>query len=406
MALTVETKLEIKELELKSLFETIRAINSNSSERDLFKIYKFIIRSNPNINKLALYVLDEEWNCKTYFGTENDYSNIPLDEKLLEITGIGEYTKGVEFFEEFQKVIPIKHKQTVLAYAFLSGSENVEDEDILELDFIDALSNIILVAVENKKLARKEQKQQEYKKQLDIAKDVQSLLFPKELPYNDDLKIMASYLPHHTIGGDYYDYIPINENKFLICIADVSGKGVPAAILMSNFQAALRILTRRTDDLKIIVGELNQLVMQNSYGENFITAFFALYDKESRKFNFINAGHNPPFLFMNNKVNVLNEGTTILGGFKDLPFLNMGSFEELSNFLIFCFTDGFIETYDENGEEFGEEYLMKFLQENLGLDQKDIHSKLISLLNTFKGKNAYVDDITLLSCKVSSSKNN
>ncbi len=400
MPVSVDTKLEIKELELKSLFETIRAINANASESDLYKIYKFIIHSNPNILKLALYVLDDKWSCKTHFGTRYNYDKIPLDKKLIEITEIGDYTRGIKYFDEFNKVVPIKHKTQVLAYVFTSGTDRGEDDEILELDFIDALTNIIIVAIENKKLVRKEHRQQEYNKQLNIAKDVQGLLFPRELPYSKNLKVEASYLPHHTIGGDYYDFIEIDEDRFLLCIADVSGKGIPAAILMSNFQGGLRILSRQVSSLKTIVKELNKLIIQNSHGENFITAFFALYDRKQERIKYINAGHNPPFIFSGKDVKRLDTGTTILGGFSELPFLEVGSLEGLANFLIFCFTDGFIETYNEAGEEFGEEYLLTFIKKHLHLEQKDLHAKLIAELNKFKGKNVYIDDITLLSCKV------
>ena len=400
MPVSVNTKLEIKELELKSLFETIRAINANASESDLYKIYKFIIHSNPNIVKLALYVLDDKWSCKTFFGTKHNYEKIMLDKRLVNVTEIGDHTRGIKYFEEFSRVVPIKHKADVLAYVFASGAERVDDEDILELDFIDALTNIIIVAIENKKLVRKEQRQQEYNKQLDIAKDVQGLLFPRELPYSKKLKVEASYLPHHTIGGDYYDFIQIDEDQFLLCIADVSGKGIPAAILMSNFQAGLRILSRQVTELETVVNELNTLVIQNSHGENFITAFFALYNRKEENLQYINAGHNPPFLFSEKNVKKLDTGTTILGGFPELPFLEKASLDNMRNFLIFCFTDGFIETYNEAGEEFGEEYLLNFIKKHLHLDQKELHVKLISELNKFKGKNLYIDDITLLSCKV------
>jgi sigma-B regulation protein RsbU (phosphoserine phosphatase) len=400
MPLSLEARLNLKELELKSLFETIRAINSNASEADLFRIYKFIIHSNQHISKLALYVLDEQWECKTSFGTGHDYSKIPLDQQILEHTETGVHTKGVPYFEEFSKVIPVKHKKNVLAYVFVSRPDGLTEEEDLEIEFIEALSNIIIVAVENKKLVRKEQRQQEYRKQLEIAKNVQALLFPKELPYHQHLKVEASYLPHHTIGGDYYDFIHIDPQTFLLCIADVSGKGIPAAILMSNFQAALRILSRQKHSLENIVKELNLLVMQNSNGENFITAFFAAYDSQTKTMRYINAGHNPPFLFYNGQIERLEKGTTILGGFKKLPFLEVGEVQGLEAFFVFCFTDGFTETYNEKGEEFGDEMLEKFLREHLTLDQREMHTHLISLLNTFKGENAYADDITLLSCKV------
>ncbi|MDW7690797.1 PP2C family protein-serine/threonine phosphatase [Flammeovirgaceae bacterium SG7u.111] len=401
MPLPVETRLEIKELELKSLLETIRAINSNAPEKDLYKIFKFIIRSNRNIAKLAMYVYDEVWECKTHFGTETNFPGIPLDSAILDITEAANLPSPIPHFEEFEKIIPVKHKDTVLAYVFISSSEEVEDEDVLDLDFIEALSNIIIVAIENKKLARKELKQKQYRRQLEIAKDVQTLLFPKVLPYDEKLKIEASYLPHHTIGGDYYDYIKIDEDSFLICIADVSGKGVPAAILMSNFQASLRILSTQGLPMETVVEKLNHLIIQNSDGENFITAFFALYNYKTNELTFINAGHNPPFMYVNGKMSRLETGTTILGGFNELPFLEKESRIIKEDFFIFCFTDGFTETYNEADEEFGDAPLEIFLAKSIDTDQKELHVELINELNTYKGENAYADDITLLSCKVS-----
>jgi sigma-B regulation protein RsbU (phosphoserine phosphatase) len=402
MELSVESKLEMKELQLTSLFETIQAINSNATQDNLYKIFMLTLRANKNIVKMAMYVKDEnDWNCKAYYGTKHNYNRIPLDEKIIEITSITTQIRGINYFDEFEKIIPVKHKSDVLAYVLLSAATQEENDEILDLDFLEALSHIIIVAIENKKLAKKEQEQASYKKQLEIAKDVQSLLFPKHLPYNDKLKITANYLPHHSVGGDYYDFIEIEKDKkFMICIADVSGKGIPAALLMANFQGALKSLTRREYDLKKIAKELNTLILQNANGENFITAFFMIYDFRIKKLSYINAGHNPPMLFMNGQVRKLEEGTTILGGMKDLPMLDLGEVYNADDFLVFCFTDGFTETYNEDNQEFGEEHLERFLVENQTEDLKKLHIKLMAEMKTFKGANEHADDITLISCRV------
>ncbi|TAD95664.1 MAG: hypothetical protein EAZ97_15095 [Bacteroidetes bacterium] len=399
-----EAKLQMKDLQLNSLFETIRSINDNASEENLYKIYRFTLYSNQSIDKLALYVDDQDWYCKSSFGTKNKYQEISLLEKvkqIKEITVLKDKVFEDTPFEEFDLVIPVRHKETILAYAFIGVPAKAKTEGLLDIDFIEALTNIIIVAIENKKLARKEQQQEAFKRQLEIAKDVQSLLFPKKLPYNDNLKIVASYLPHHSVGGDYYDFIEKGTEKFLVCIADVSGKGVPAAIMMSNFQAALRVLVRKNTELKNIVEELNALILQNSGGENFITAFFAEYHYAQKSLTYINAGHNPPFLFTSDtQKHFLEEGTTILGGFETLPFLNICTINKLENFLLFCFTDGFIETYNEKGEEFGVDQLSDFIVKHRNMDQRELHSRLIKHLYHFKGKNMYIDDITLLSCSV------
>jgi len=393
MPVSTEVSLKIKELELNSLFETIQAINANASEEDLYRIYSFIVRSNQHIQKMALYVLDEEWECKAFYGTAHNYQHIRLPDSQANGGTLNVKNKDIQYFEEFDKIIPIAHKERFLAYVFL-GFGQLDDEAVLELDFLEALCNIIIVAIENKKLVRKEVQQRNYQAQLEVAQEVQSSLFPKSLPYQSEIMVEASYLPHHRIGGDYYDYLEIDQDSFLLCVADVSGKGVPASILMSNFQAGLRLLAHQKLSLDEIVTKLNSLIMLNSQGANFITAFFLVYNYQNQTIEYINAGHNPPFLFTSEATIRLQEGID------ELPFLTSTIVPNMHDFFIFAFTDGFIETYNEEGQEFGEEYLLQFIQNNFGIDQKALHIRLIDHLKTFKGNNEYADDITLLSCKV------
>lgn len=394
---SAELRLQMKEMQLNALFETIQAINENASEEQLFRIYKLTLQANHYIKKLALYVHEEgKWECKAQYGTAVDFTQKSLPESITVIREAGKLRLTDNYFAAFNYVLPVRHKDIVLAYVLIDTTHDIPD-----INFLTTLSNIIIVAIENKKLAREQAQQEAFQRQLNIAKDVQSLLFPKKLPYNERLQIVASYQPHHSVGGDYYDYIPMGDDKFLVCIADVSGKGVPAAILMSNFQAALRILVREGKPLAYIIDALNGLILENSRGENYITAFFMEYDFRAQILTYVNAGHNPPFLFLDNGVvEHLAEGTTILGGFKQLPFLNITTRTGLANFFLFCFTDGFIETYNDNGEPFGVEQLANFIEINKHLDRKQLHIELLKLLNQFRGKQAYVDDITLLSCSV------
>ncbi|MEH0155477.1 PP2C family protein-serine/threonine phosphatase [Limibacter armeniacum] len=402
MAISVEKQLMIKELELSSLFETIDAINGNASEDNLFKLFKLTVTSNPNVKSLLLFVTDDQgdWKCVTSHGSSKDLKEWRLPKACLKYTEPSNFDCEEGDFSGFDMIIPVLHKQQSLAYVLIEKEPVPATEEKLTVNFIEALANIIIVAVENKKFARREARQREYRKQLEIARNVQSFLFPKELPNGDELSVAASYLPHHTIGGDYYDFIQIDEDRFLMCIADVSGKGIPAAILMSNFQGGVRTLVRQESKLDYIVKELNRLIMENAQGENFITAFLMIYDKSSRTLSYVNAGHNPPFLFRGGEFGRLEAGTTIIGSFKTLPFLEKGIIENIDDFFVFCFTDGFTETYNDQGEELGDEQLLKFLEANIHLDQQSLHKNMIAHLNTFKGHQAYADDITLLSCRV------
>jgi sigma-B regulation protein RsbU (phosphoserine phosphatase) len=401
---TLKDKFAIKELQLNALLEITQAINNNLSEESLYKIYNFTLRSNLNIQKLALFVLDDEWSCKVSFGTKKHFHKANL---LPEFKTIQDITHLKEFdecdFTVFDIIIPVTHKSTTLALVFVGGLEKDEYQNEDGIKFIQALSNIIIVAIENKKLARKQLIQESFRKELEIASDVQQFLFPDKLPYSETLKIEASYLPHDMVGGDYYDYIPINKNQFLICVADVSGKGIPAALMMSNFQASLRTLLRQTPNLTDIIEALNFQVLENTKGEKFITFFAAIYDIRLKTMVYVNAGHNPPILLdRKNGLRMLEEGSTVLGAMHPLPFLNEGFITGIDDFLLFCYTDGLTETVDEQGLEFGADKLLEYFRfdETFNKDLKVIHQDIIVALDTFKGRKGYHDDITILSCRV------
>lgn len=400
---TLKKQVEKKELELNALLEITEAINSNVPEDSLYKIFNFTLRSNLNIKKLALFVLDEIWNCKVSFGTLKNYNKVKVDDRVRMIKNIHRMSEFQNCdFDEFDLVIPVAHKGNTLALIFVGGLELHENHDDDEsVKFIQALSNIIIVAIENKKLARKQLEQEAFRKELEIASDVQQFLFPEKLPNTDRLKVEASYLPHDRVGGDYYDYVPINKNQFLICVADVSGKGIPAALMMSNFQASLRTLLRQTPNLKEIVEALNYQVMENTKGEKFITFFGAIYDISLRTMIYVNAGHNPPLLYdKKHGIRLLEEGSTVLGAMHPLPFLNEGFIPDLDEFVLFCYTDGLTETVNETGAEFGINTLINYFKENNQKDLKTIHQDIIVALDNFKGRNSYRDDITMLTCRV------
>ncbi|NJL14884.1 MAG: PP2C family protein-serine/threonine phosphatase [Microscillaceae bacterium] len=256
--------------------------------------------------------------------------------------------------------------------------------------------------MKTKKLVRRQINQEAFKKEMEIAQKVQSLLFPKKLPQTPHFHIKATYFPHDLIGGDYYDYISLPDNKFIICIADVSGKGVPAALLMSNFQASLRTLARQTEDLLQIVEELNHTIYENAQGEHFITLFLALYNPAQATLQYINAGHNPAYFYDQQKAEarLLNKGTTVLGIWSPLPFLEKETLMELNGFFLFAYTDGVTEVVNIEEEQFGIDRLLAFLKSRRQTELSEMHGHLITRINNFKKNQPFPDDITLLSCRV------
>ncbi|MEQ8471663.1 MAG: PP2C family protein-serine/threonine phosphatase [Marinoscillum sp.] len=392
-------QLDIKDLELNALLEITQAINNNLAEEDLYRIYRFTLLADLKVKRLALYVKDENWDCKVHFGTDVNWGEVFLPQVFWNLEKIRPIqSEDGEQFQAFDQVIPVSHKDRLLAVIFVDG---VEAADVSSSStFLRALTNIIIVAIENKKLARRQLQQEAYRKELEIAKKVQNFLFPKELPQTHRLKIEAVYLPHQDVGGDYYDYLTIDNDRFLVCVADVSGKGVPAALLMSNFQASLRTLVRKTQDPEEIVRELNHIITNSGNGENFITFFLGIYDFTEKTFEYVNCGHNPLYLVLKDDIIELNDGTTILGMFDPLPFLETKKIENLSEFMFFGYTDGLTETFNTDDDQFGEERLTAFFKNGIPEDINAFHTALFKELDEFRSETPYRDDITMLSCLV------
>lgn len=390
-----EQHIDIKDLELNALLEITQAVNNNLPEEDLYRIYKFTMLADLKIRKLALYVKDEDWVSKASFGVEGNGPE-SLPRHYTGLNQIEEVDSDDPYYTQFDQVLPVSHKDRLLAVVFIGG---ILDNDMASNStFLRALTNIIMVAIENKKMARRELRREAYKKEMEIAKKVQNFLFPKELPRTENLSIDAVYLPHDEVGGDYYDYIELGFKKFLICIADVSGKGVPAALLMSNFQASLRTLTRKTHDVQEIVQELNSITCISGNQEHFITFFIAVHDGNSEEFRYVNCGHNPLYLRTPTELHELNNGTTILGIFDPLPFIYPQVIKGLSEFFFFGYTDGLTETFNEEDEQFGEERLRDFFQRGTPGNINELHRQVFMALDTFRGDVSYKDDITMLSC--------
>ncbi len=396
--------VKYKDLKLNLLLEVTKAINNNLSKEGLLKIFEDFLRSELNIGKLVLFSNDgENWNCTLKYGVGSEFNQIDVKKYLLNITEITTIQFSSEALNNsFEIVVPVFHKTNALAYILLGDLEEEKvavSPAIKHLPFIQTLANIIFVAIENKKLAKESILQVAVKKELELASEMQSMLFPSSLPNDDKMEMSAVYLPHQQVGGDYYDFIRLNENEVVFCMGDVSGKGVAAALLMSNFQANLRVLLPLYKSLTDLVRELNKKVMANAKGEKFITFFIARYTIKTKTLNYINAGHNPPILISGGNVMQLRLGCTGLGMLDEIMTIKEGVVQINSNDLVLCYTDGVVELEDEQGQEFGVKMLNDLLLSFSSAGTRELNQRIVHELIEHKGKMPYVDDIALFSCR-------
>lgn len=396
-------RLRQNKFKLNSLLEITTAINDNSSVNELVEIYEKVVREELNISKLILFIKNESWNALLQYGLDHDYSEIDpevLFQRQKEVSLIESEEK--DSVGGFDVLLPVYHKDIPLAFLMIGDTNENEiaiSPTIKHLNFIQTLTNILAVAIENKRLVNETLVQERMKRELEVAADLQNMLIPHELPSNDKIELSAKYFPHQQVGGDYYDFIPLGDRGFLSCIADVSGKGVSAAILMSNFQATLKVLGENDHRLDQLVHMLNKSVYNSAKGDRFITFFLVRYIYGASKFEYVNAGHNPALLVSKGSVQELKLGSVGLGMLDELPFLNVGEAEVTKEDILVCYTDGLTEIENSLNEEYGTERLANIVNKNSALNMQELNNKIILDFDEFRGEIQPFDDTTLLSCR-------
>lgn len=400
----LEHQLELKDFKLNSLLEITNAINTNRSVKEITRLFEFILHEQLGFDKFVLFNKQDEWSHLLRVGYRGKVKDVDCENdfaRFKEITVIE--SSHTPILKDFEVVIPVFHNGKPLAYLLL-GDVDIKNNGIGSqlnyLGFIQTLTNIIVVALENRRMAKQSIYQERFKKELEIASAMQKLLFPDDLPSNKRMDISARYTPRHEVGGDYYDFIPLGDDEYIICIADVSGKGISAAMLMANFQATIRTLFQyQRFEMEFLLTELNKKVMKSAKGEKFITFFIAHYNANTRKLSYVNAGHNHPFITNGKTVEDLDQGCIGLGMMDELPFINVGEKELGPNTTIVLYTDGVVELENEAEEFFGTERLVKLVHNYYPLKMEDMNSLIFSKLDEWKGPLELVDDTAIFSCR-------
>ena len=237
-------------------------------------------------------------------------------------------------------------------------------------------------------LHRKEQEMEE-------ARGIQQGFLPKEIPQVPGYELAGAWQPARVVGGDYFDVLKLSETILALCVADVAGKGVPAALLMSNLQA----IVRGTATAAMLPGALcrrvNESIHRNIAPDRFVTFFYGLLDSQNNRLSYTNAGHNAPILLRRDGSHErLREGGDVLGIFPDRSY-ECGEVALAPGDRILLFTDGVTEARNKTGEEFGEARLLELLAENHALGAADLQKRILEAVTEFSGAE-FADDVTLI----------
>jgi sigma-B regulation protein RsbU (phosphoserine phosphatase) len=227
------------------------------------------------------------------------------------------------------------------------------------------------------------------------ARAIQEGFLPKEIPQLAGYEIAAAWQSARVVGGDYFDVLPFDGEMCGLCIADVAGKGLPAALLMSNLQAAVRGLASPSLSPEALCARLNALLCRNIASDRFVTLFYAQLDGPARQLRYVSAGHNPPFvLHRDGSHDRLREGGVVLGVFASQSFKS-GTVELQSGDRMVLYTDGVTEASNSDDEEFGEERLLQVLQQNPARSAVEIQKNILQATTEFS-RGPWQDDATLL----------
>jgi sigma-B regulation protein RsbU (phosphoserine phosphatase) len=237
--------------------------------------------------------------------------------------------------------------------------------------------------------------QQEQEREIAEARAIQAKLLPHEIPQMAGYEIVSAWQSARLVGGDYFDILPLEEKTLGLCIADVAGKGMPAALLMSNLQAAVRGLSSLAVAPQILCSRLNAIVKRNTDSDRFITFFYAQLEAPARRLAYVNAGHNAPFVVHSDGSHErLRKGGTVLGVFAS-PNYELGSAQLFPGDRVILFTDGVTEACNPAGEEFGEARLLCLLEAHRSLSAGALQAKILAEVAEFSG-GRWQDDATLL----------
>jgi sigma-B regulation protein RsbU (phosphoserine phosphatase) len=392
-----------RQAELNSLLEITQAINKNSASSVLFEILVLILNEHLKIGKIRLLIREgEHFYCAIRFGGEFEDAKI-LQETCQALSNFKKITPLKEninqLLNNYEYFVPVFHKDEFLAFVLIGDLDTKQKLISHDLNFIQTLINMIMVALENKKMFKERVESERLQRDMELAVEVQGMLIPRSLPKTGAVEVGATYLPNQNIGGDYFDFIKTGPDEFIWCIADASGKGVSAALLMANLQASLRAWASVERDLVKVIERLNEIVVSNTNGDRFITLFLGLYNETTKELKYVNAGHNPPLLLRNDEIKFLKEGTTIIGAFDTLPSISVGREILTPGSIIFNYTDGLVESPNEE-VYISDQELLTYLKKNKDLPVDSLNENMLRAIQTNNSAAMNSDDITILTIRV------
>jgi phosphoserine phosphatase RsbU/P len=408
-------QLTLKVYQLKTLFELSKDFNTTWDTEGIFRILGSTLIGQLLVSRSAVMTVTEgELQVKfvrgfRWLNEDIDFiaklspeSVFPVKPEPLPADAVK--SRDFKQFLELHKVnllFPMMLNDEIRGLIFLGEKRNRKSFGQEDFDLITTLGNLALVADENARMQQEMIEKQRMERELAIARQIQVGLLPQSIPKIRGYEITSIFEPCYTVGGDYFDFLPISEESLAVAIGDVSGKSTPAALLMASLQASLRALfSVEVTEPPVTIQRLNQLLCDSqSQTSKYVTFFYGILKHATGDLTYVNAGHCYPLILKpNGEVHRLDVGGTVLGFFRDAVY-RRGSYNVQPGDVMILYTDGVSELTNAEEEEFGVERIIQTIRDHRSEPVSGIRAALEKALHDHRGAEHQGDDITFILLK-------
>lgn len=398
---------QLREIEKRNLlFQNLLNVSNDflslRSEEMIIKTFGFHLMGQLQLNRYAIFLK----KSNNIFALIQNKFNFNFPKEYIQEISENNFDVFSSQIKEKYKfvnyVIPMFYQSDLKGFLLLGEKMSGAEYTAEDLLFSEMLSNTFIIALENHRLMQEEIKKLEIERDLYLAKEIQEQFLPKSFPDKQNWEFYGITKPSKMVGGDYFDFIELNERDIFVIVADVSGKGIGASLLMANLQAAIHSFSLLNMPIDELLRYINRLLYQNTAPDKFITFFIGKLNCEDSSFSYINAGHNPPIFLSQNEFTELDKGCLPLGIQQEISEIEIGEKYFKSGDTLAIFTDGIVEALNPQMQEFGKNQLIENLINTRNSSSKEIADNLLNNLSKFVRNEKssteamlFEDDITL-----------
>lgn len=392
----------------------IRAGNELAGHRPLPELFRFILDLSISAVKAdfgVLMVLEEgELVVRAHKG-EGFRISTAVRDKVLN-TGASVLVRDTSIDDAFRErrsiveqhirtliAVPLQTRDQIIGIIYVDSPSVLREFTVDDLNLLTVMANVAAIRIEHTRLAEIEQAKQLLARDLEQAAEIQQGILPAIAPILTGMELAGFNAPCRTVGGDYYDFFPYPPSRVAMALGDVSGKGMPASLLMMGLQARMQVLIDEPKDLAFVMTRLNRITSANCPSNRFISLFFCIIDADSGELAFCNAGHNPPLIIRaDGSVEPVEGGGPVLGILPSIEYMEYKKHLNSGDTLV-IYSDGVTEATDPAGEEFETDRLGAVVWKFRDKPAQEIVQEVNKALAEFTSGQPQGDDITLIIAK-------